>query len=714
MINRNLSPIKIVIYFLAFSLLWILSSDLLLSQMTREQQIYTAVSIIKGWIYVILAAAFLYWMLIMYSKQKTQAENALLASKEQFRTLVEKSPLAMALVNSEGVIEYINLKAIDIFGYLPQDIPNMDRWWVQAYPDKKYRDEVIAKWSRLVSEALANRREIERREYRVTCKNGSVKVVSIYGVWVEDKVLVVFEDITERKQNEKELRDKESKYRSLFESANDGIFILDETGFIDCNKRGADMYGLTKEQLLGRSPADLSPERQPDGRSSAVEFASVMGKVINGEPQQLEWQSMRSDGTLFAVEITLSRIDLGDRVCLQCIARDITERKLAEEQKNKLQIQLSQTQKLESIGILAGGIAHDFNNLLQGVFGYISLAELTYDKKEKSLAMLREAEKALNMAVNLTNQLLTFSKGGQPVKQHIKPAPLVENSLRFALSGSNSNYSISVMEGLWDIDADGGQLVQVIHNIVFNATEAMAGGGTVNISMSNVETSSKNIAGLPEGNNFVRLDIQDTGTGIPDQIISRIFDPYFTTKQMGSGLGLATSYAIIKNHGGIIEVKSEVSKGTTFSIYLPAVEEPEPIKHELSPEQHSSCRSCRVLLMDDDEVIRNVATAMIETLGHEIEDVSDGEAAIESFKRARETDNPFDLVILDLTVRGGMGGEDALRILREIDPDVVAIVSSGYAASAAVARYKDYGFSAFLKKPYTIDELRNCFNSLLL
>ena len=714
MINRNLSPIKIVIYFLAFSLLWILSSDLLLSQMTSEQQIYTEVSIIKGWIYVILAAAFLYWMLIMYSKQKTQAENALRQSKEQFRSLVENSPLAMALVDSEGVIEYINLKAIEIFGYLPQDIPNMDRWWVQAYPDKKYRDEVIAQWSGLVGEALVNKREIEQREYRVTCKNGSVKVVTIYGVWVGDKVLAVFEDVTERKRNEKELLDKESKYRSLFESANDGIFILDETGFIDCNKHGADMYGLTKEQLIGRSPVGLSPERQPDGRVSAVEIVETISKVMNGEPQQLEWQSMRADGTLFDVEITLSRIDMGDRVCLQCIARDITERKLAEEQKNKLQFQLAQAQKLESIGILAGGIAHDFNNLLQGVFGYISMAALTYDQKEKCLSMLGEAEKALHMAVNLTNQLLTFSRGGKPVKQHIKPAPLIENSLRFALSGSNSNYKISVMEGLWDIDADGGQLTQVIHNIVLNATEAMAGGGTVNVSVSNVETSTKNSAGLPGGNKFVRIDIQDTGTGIPDQIISRIFDPYFTTKQMGSGLGLATSYSIIKNHGGIIEVKSEVSKGTTFSIYLPAIEETAPIHRELLPEQHLSYRKCRVLLMDDDEIVRNVATAMIETLGHEIEYVSNGEAAIEAFKRAREIGNPFDLVILDLTVRGGMGGEDTLRILREIDPHIIAVVSSGYADSAAVARYKDYGFSAFLNKPYTIDGLKNCFRSLLL
>jgi two-component system cell cycle sensor histidine kinase/response regulator CckA len=385
---------------------------------------------------------------------------------------------------------------------------------------------------------------------------------------------------------------------------------------------------------------------------------------------------------------------------------NITEKYLLEEERLK-------TQKLESIGTLAGGIAHDFNNLLQGVFGYISMAKLTHDQKDKSLAMLDQAEEALHMSVNLTTQLLTFSKGGKPLMKLIRLEPTIENAVKFALSGSHTDYRLDIAPDLWPVEADAGQLAQVIQNIVLNANEAMAGGGTVTISVRNMDIPAQANPRLPDGAQFVRIDIQDTGTGISEQNMTKIFDPYFTTKQRGSGLGLATSYSIIKNHGGVIEVRSEQNKGTTFTLYLPASKGAEITTEPTMPTAVTT-KKLRVLLMDDEDVVRNVAKEMITAVGHEVEGAEDGKRAIELFNLARDKGRPFDLIILDLTVKGGMGGKEAIQKIREIDPTVKAVVSSGYADSPIVADYRAYGFSAVLNKPYKLDSLKNCLSLFVL
>ncbi|MDA8432345.1 MAG: ATP-binding protein [Nitrospiraceae bacterium] len=384
---------------------------------------------------------------------------------------------------------------------------------------------------------------------------------------------------------------------------------------------------------------------------------------------------------------------------------DITEKHLLEEERLK-------TQKLESIGTLAGGIAHDFNNLLQGIFGYLSMAKLTYDHREKSLEMLEQAEKAIHVAVGLTTQLLTFSKGGKPAKKLMDLMPAVENAIKFALSGSQTDYRIEAAEDLCMVEADEGQLMQVIQNIALNADEAMSGRGTVTVAIENADIPRDSIVGLSGGGRFVRVSIRDTGAGIPEEDLPRIFDPYFTTKQKGSGLGLAAAYSIIRNHGGVIQVESEVSKGSLFIVYLPAAKKAEegtlPASVPAAPTKKG-----RVLFMDDEVLMRDVAGEMIAVLGHEIQSAADGSAAIEMFRRARDEGRPFDVVILDLTVKGGMGGEEALRHLREIDPFVKAVVSSGYAGNAIVADYRAHGFAAFLNKPYRLEALRECLNALL-
>jgi signal transduction histidine kinase/CheY-like chemotaxis protein len=385
------------------------------------------------------------------------------------------------------------------------------------------------------------------------------------------------------------------------------------------------------------------------------------------------------------------------------ITTDITElKRLADEQ--------LKTQKLEAIGTLAGGIAHDFNNLLQGVFGFLSLAKMMRDDKETVVSALENAEKALHMSVNLTNQLLTFSKGGTPVKKRIDLRPAIENAAKFALSGSRSNYRFAADHGLWQAEADEGQISQVIQNIVLNADQSMPEGGQVVITAKNVRVIEKDHR-LPAGI-YLEIDISDNGVGISEQYLEKIFDPYFTTKERGSGLGLATSYSIIKNHKGLIDVKSEVGKGTTFSIYIPAIEPTQQTEHHI-PTTAVPARSGKILIMDDEESIRNVACLLVKALGHSTESATRGEEAIEKYQAALRSGEPFDVVILDITIKDGMGGAETVRKLLEIDPSVTAVVMSGYSHDADISRYLEHGFKAFLKKPFNVDKLREVLNTLL-
>jgi len=510
--------------------------------------------------------------------ERKQAEEALKESREQFRTVVEKSPFSMALVNMRGDIEYLNHKAIETFGYFPQDIPNMARWWEQAYPDKTYRDQVIKQWMDLVNEAFVHKHEIDKHEYRVTCKDGTVKTVVIFGVWIGEKVLVVFDDVTERKL--------------------------------------------------------------------------------------LEEQSLRA-------------------------------------------------QKLESIGTLAGGIAHDFNNLLQGVFGYISLAKMTISDKANSIASLEHAEKALHQTVNLTNQLLTFSKGGRPSKKVIDLRPLIENSAKFMLSGSRSDFRLNIPKDLWHAEADEGQIGQVFQNIVLNADQSMPMGGTVNITASNLAKSDEALPPGLDKDDYILITVQDTGVGIPEQYLSKIFDPYFTTKEKGSGLGLATSYSNMKNHGGMIDVKTKSGGGSSFMIYIPAAARLARQESPETPHRVSTSRKLRILVMDDDEVIRKISRKLIGALGHDVEVAEHGPAALEKYQSANISGHPFDIVILDLTIRGGMGGVETIQELLKVDPKVKAIVSSGYSDDMAAVNYLSQGFKASLKKPYDVDALKNAIHAML-
>ncbi len=394
------------------------------------------------------------------------------------------------------------------------------------------------------------------------------------------------------------------------------------------------------------------------------------------------------------------------------VIRDISSRKKLEQKQAEFERQIFHSRKLEALGTLAGGIAHDFNNLMQGLFGYITLAKLNLaQREEKSHALLEQAEKALQMSINLTSQLLTFSKGGKPLKKKMLIQPVIENSVHFALSGSRTEARMEFAEGLWMVEADEGQIGQVIQNIIINADQAMPLGGTVSITAENIQAPGEGIPERLPAGDYVIISIQDRGIGIPESCLSKIFDPYFTTKDKGNGLGLATSYSIIQNHGGIIDVQSQMGQGSTFSLYLPALYREEQ-RHQPEATAVPAFRKGMILVMDDEQMIRDIVGEMLLALGHEAHFAVHGEEAIDKYRAALASDRRFDAVILDLTIRGGMGGEETLQRLREIDPDIRAIVSSGYADSAAISAYEGYGFRACLAKPYEIESLRNTLQSL--
>ncbi|MBD2100334.1 GAF domain-containing protein [Leptolyngbya sp. FACHB-261] len=384
--------------------------------------------------------------------------------------------------------------------------------------------------------------------------------------------------------------------------------------------------------------------------------------------------------------------------------------KRQELEKQKMEEELIKARKLESIGILAGGIAHDFNNILTIILGNVSLAQMDAHPDSQIYARLTEARKASQRAKDLTQQLLTFSKGGAPIKKTASIAELIKDTLGFGLRGSNVKCELSIAEDLWPVEMDEGQISQVLNNLIINANQAMPDGGTVQVKVENIELEEESFLPLA-GGQYVKISIQDQGIGIPEEHLSKIFDPYFTTKQKGSGLGLSTSYSIIKNHGGLIDVESELEVGTEFCIYLPASQN--QILAEAEEEKNSTAGKGKILVMDDEEKVREIAGKMLTHFGYDVGFAKDGLEAVELYKKAKKADQPFDAVIMDLTVPGGVGGKEAIKKLLRFDPGVKAIVSSGYSNDPLVAQFQQYGFRGLLAKPYEIEKLHEVLSKIL-
>jgi two-component system cell cycle sensor histidine kinase/response regulator CckA len=382
---------------------------------------------------------------------------------------------------------------------------------------------------------------------------------------------------------------------------------------------------------------------------------------------------------------------------------DITEKK-------KIENELQKAESLESLGLLAGGIAHDFNNLLGGLFGFIDLARkhIKYDAVARDY--LENAMNCFSRARDLTQQLLTFAKGGMPVKKVVSVEPIARESGMLLLSGSNIQCKFKLPSELRMIEADRSQLHQVFDNIFLNSRQAMPNGGVIAVEADNETLRRNEIDDLPEGQ-YVRISLKDRGTGIPGNMLQKVFDPFFTTKQAGSGLGLATAYSIIRKHGGHISIDSEIGVGTSVTIHLPAA--PETVREESEVFFPAAKGTGRILLMDDEEIIRNSVGQMLEKMGYEVVCAKNGEEAITLYEKSIQTGRKISAVILDLTVAGGMDGDKAIRKLLEIDPQVKGVVSSGYSDNPVLANPEKYGFKGKIAKPYRIEHMLGVLNTVL-
>lgn len=509
-----------------------------------------------------------------------------------------------------------------------------------------------------------------------------------------------------RIENEKAKTELErEKLRLLYDNSPDAVIIVDTNKeIVYANRKTEALVGKPAAELKGRLCYEAVTGCNTICAGCRMHEAAQMKTPLTNIKHDVACSGKES--WLHQLWYPIFNADGGIDSVVE-ISRDITELKRMEEEFLKVR-------KIESIGVLAGGIAHDFNNLLTGIMGCLSLAKDIVKPEDKIYEILTVAQRASRQAKDLTYQLLTFSKGGEPIRRLTPLGELLKEAAGFAMSGSNVKIDFYITDGLWNVSIDTEQIRQVIHNLVINARDAMPEGGTVIIRAEN--TMVGHADKLPVGGGeYVKISITDQGGGISEENMQKIFDPYFTTKQMGTqkgmGLGLAICYSIMKNHDGFITVDSEVGAGTTFTLYLPA--SPDDMPSAAEKRELTVPAAGKILVMDDEEIIGEIAKMMFNRMGYEVVFSRDGNEALERYRKAKESGMPFDAVIMDLTVPGGMGGKSAIKKLLEIDPDATAIVSSGYSNDPIMSTFRKYGFKGVLSKPYEINELRAVISKVL-
>jgi len=617
------------------------------------------------------------------------------ASEERYRHIFERSQAVKLLIDADTVeILDANRAACRFYGRRREELEGRSLEDLRAFEEAGTTLPRIAESS---THLLAERHRLA---------GGEVRDVEIYVSPSEMRgrpiFYVIVHDVTERRLAEETMSTEKERLAATLRNIDDGVITTDPAGrILLLNRKAEEITGRSGAEAIGRPLKEVLRLYEPGEEGEPGARLELPGNGDLLEPIELAVLVAHS-GEHKLVELSgspIRRVD-GELAGRVLAFRDVTE-------KRKLERELNRTQKLDALGILAGGIAHDFNNLLTVLLGNLSLLDVDGELSADGRRHLKDAQAAVLRARDLTRQLLTFSRGGTPVRKAASIREVIEESASFVLSGSKVRCEVELPEELWMVEIDAGQMSQVINNLLINAIQAMPEGGTVRIVGENRERPPR---GLPPGR-YVAIRVIDQGVGIAPENLGRIFDPYFSTKDAGRGLGLASAYSIAKQHDGLLAVASRPGRGTTFTLYLPASRSRAALATESSEEL--GARSGRLLIMDDDEGVRAVTGAMAERLGYRVEHAAEGGEAIELYQRGLDTPHPFDAVIMDLTIRGGMGGQEAIRRLLELDPEVRAVVVSGYSNDPVLANYRDFGFLGRIGKPFRPKDLARVLDDVL-
>jgi two-component system cell cycle sensor histidine kinase/response regulator CckA len=633
-------------------------------------------------------------------RQLSKLEGA----ESRIRLIIDHILDGMIAVDEDGVIRSANPAAEKMFGYANLELVG-DKF-INLIP-KCYSGElgaapIACSWDVIIKCSGQHMLAIGRTRKKTTFP----VEISLSETVVDQRKLYVatVRDVTEQKRFEHELAAEKESLAVTLRSIGDGVITTDIQGkIIMINNAGEMLTGWSSREAIGqslKSVFDIVIDLAEQARLQKSGFRNEAHSLLLSLPENATLRSR--DGIERVIEQVASPIrDSKNEIAgVVLVFRDITERQRTEGERRK-------AETLEQLGLLAGGIAHDFNNLLTAIIGNISLASILLPPSHEMAARLNDAKNASLRARDLAQQLLTFARGGAPIKKAASLGKLIQDTVSFSLRGTHSLSEFHFGADLWPAEIDPGQISQVIANLVMNADQAMPNGGTLHISCDNFSYDSKTEPAIPDlmPGDYLRIGIRDEGIGISEHNLNRIFDPYFTTKSHGNGLGLATTYSIIKNHNGLISVESQLHVGSTFTLYLPALKDLEMAMEPVGKTNQSITGTGRILVVDDEKAIRVLAEFTLTRLGYDVTQAETAQQGVDIYRKKYEAGERFDAVILDLTLPGGMGGKEALKKLIEIDPTVNAIVSSGYATDATMSRYQDFGFRGVIAKPYEASEL---------
>lgn len=644
-------------------------------------------------------------------KEHHQVEKALKESEELYRTIVETSSDAIIMIGLDACLIMVNQRASEMYGYHDKhELLGTNFFPLIAEFD---RERALREFNRI----LKNER-VRKVTYSLLRKDRTIFLGELSASLLltsEGKpraLVIIIRDITHRKQIEEALAAEKERLAVTLRSISDAVITVNVAGrIVLMNTIAEKLTGWYQDEARGspyESIINIVNESSRDPYACPIDRVLESGRVVN----------IIDNGIIIAKNkkermITGSCAPIHDRegkiIGVVIIIRDNTE-------KQKLESELFKSSKLESIGVLAGGIAHDFNNILTTITSHMYMAKSFLDSGSEAYESIIEAEKAALKANKITNMILTFAKGGAPVKKKQSIKEIIEEAVEFSLRGSQVDCTIDLPNDLWSLEIDRRQIDQVISNLIINAEQAMPKGGTITVKGENIhinkEVTEDTNAYLPlEPGKYVRISIKDTGSGIPPEHLTKIYDPYFTSKPNGNGLGLTICYSILKKHNGLIFAKSQLDMGTSMHIYLPsAIIE---VQVKAPKEEKISHKSAKILIMDDEEMVRKAAGRILTVIGYRVEFAKNGQEAITLYQQAQQSDDPIDVLIMDLTVPEGMGGKEAISHLLKIDPHVKAIVSSGYSHDPVMANYRDYGFKNVIMKPYVVQELNRIIDQVI-